>query len=118
MNIVALIEDPSILLMYSAIILFNGISVYYTIRWILELRKRFTSLVVSIKILHGITSLCLGSSYVYSLVRILMGNQIEINLYGETVIRPIILMASFYMAVSAKVRHYLGNYREDSCQKQ
>jgi hypothetical protein len=117
MRMLELMLNPNVILMYLAIILFNALSVYYTIRWIIEIRKRFTPLVISVKVFHGITSLALGLSYVYSLIKILTGDPIEITIYGVTVIRPLILMVSLYMAVSAKIRHYLGKHREDLCQK-
>jgi hypothetical protein len=109
------IENYLTILQYLTIIGFCSYSVVLTIKWLIEIRSKYTPLVIGVKLFHGIVSLIWIAVYVYSLMRIILGNGIDVNYYGINIVRPAIIITSIYFAIAAKVRYFIAKHREDSC---
>jgi hypothetical protein len=115
MNIITSISDWITIIQYISILGFCGYSLFYSIKWVIDIRKKYTILVVLVKTFHGVISLVWIGVYGNSLVRILLENPIDVNPYGINIVRPAIVLTSIYLAVAAKVRYYMAKHKEDSC---
>jgi len=109
------IKDYLTIIQYLFIIGFCSYSLILTIKWIIEIRFKYTPLVIGVKSFHGFVSLLWMGVYLYSLIRVLSGNAIDVNSYGINIVRPTIIITSIYFAISAKVRYFIAKNREDSC---
>lgn len=102
------------IIQYVGIIIFCIYSLYYSVRWVVEVKERYSPLGLMVKVVHGLVSLAWALSYTYSLLMAIIGNPIDTNQYGISVIRPIILANSIYLAISAKTRYFIAKHKEKS----
>jgi hypothetical protein len=110
-----ILEDYLTILQYIVIIGFFFYSFILTIKWLVEIRFKYTALVIGVKSFHGLVSLLWMGVYIYSLIRIISGNAIDVNFYGINIVRPVIIITGIYFAIAAKVRYFIAKHREDIC---
>jgi hypothetical protein len=118
MNVIVSIKDYLTIVQYLSIIGLCSYSTILSIKWFIEVRRKYTPIVICVKVFHGIISILWLGIYLYSLIRIILGDPIDVNPYGITIVRPMIVITSLYFAISAKVRYYIAKHREDPCPKE
>jgi len=97
-----MIEGFGILVMIG-IIVFGLFALHYDAKWFKD--STWTSYSV-IKIGCAFVSAQWTAMYIYILIRIILGNAIDVNWFGAVWVRPAIFITQFVLAMSARNRYH------------